>query len=113
MLRILSLILVTLVSGCTITKIPQLANGSQMTGTVRLGYDLMLLQHGKPDSYLAGATATRQCQQWGYATAQPYGNPITTCSLTSGTHCLSHSVILEYQCRGVAFAPAGTITLGY
>lgn len=102
MLKFLAPALLLLLSGCTITKTPTIVDANQTTGTVRLGYNLAPLQKGKVDSYSAVSTATRQCQQWGFATALAYGNPITTCSVVSGTQCLAKSVVLEYQCRGIA-----------
>lgn len=102
--KVLLLPLLVLLSGCTICKTPTVVGGNQTTGTVRLGYNLAPLQKGKVNNYLANGTATRQCRQWGFATAQPYGNPISTCSLVSGTQCLKESVILEYQCRGIAIS---------
>lgn len=102
MLKYLAPAMLVVLSGCTITKSPDVVDVNQTTGTVRLGYTLAPLQKGKVDSYAANSTATRQCQQWGFATALAYGNPITTCSVISGTQCLAKSVVLEYQCRGIA-----------
>lgn len=91
--------------GCTVTKTPEVVGGSKITGVVRLGFNEPALQKAQADMYLAQAAATRQCQAWGYATAEGYGAPIKTCSVISGTQCLNDAVILEYQCRGVAVQP--------
>lgn len=90
-----------LLSACTINKTPQPVKSSETAGVVRLGFDLAPLQHAKVDSYIAQSTASHQCQQWGYIAALPYGEPIKTCSLTSGALCLNQTVTLEYQCRGI------------
>ncbi|OAT32234.1 putative outer membrane lipoprotein [Buttiauxella brennerae ATCC 51605] len=90
-----------LLTSCTINKTPQPVKGSEVAGVVRLGFDLAVLQNGKVDSYIAQSAASQQCQQWGYIAAFPYGEPIKTCSLTSGALCLNQKVTLEYQCRGV------------
>lgn len=95
------LIAVLLLSACTINKNPEPVKSSEVAGVVRLGFDLAPLQHGRIDSYIAQSTANHQCQQWGYISALPYGEPIKTCSLTSGALCLNHKVTLEYQCRGI------------
>lgn len=87
--------------GCTINKIPQPVKSSETAGVVRLGFDLSPLQTAKVDSYVAQSTASHQCQQWGYIAAFPYGEPIKTCSLSSGALCLNQKVTLEYQCRGI------------
>lgn len=95
------LLAVLLLSACTINKTPEPVKGSEVAGVVRLGFDLAPLQHGKVDSYIAQSTASHQCQQWGYIAAFPYGEPIKTCSVTSGALCLNQKVTLEYQCRGI------------
>jgi len=90
-----------LLSGCTFNKTPEPVKSSEVAGVVRLGFDLAPLQKGKVDTFIAQTTASHQCQQWGYIAAFPYGEPIKTCSLTSGALCLNQKVTLEYQCRGV------------
>ena len=96
------LILATaLLAGCTVNKTPVPVKSSEVVGVVRLGFDLAPLQTAKVDTYVAQSAASHQCQQWGYIAAYPYGEPIKTCSVTSGAVCLSQKVTLEYQCRGV------------
>ncbi|EKM0527387.1 YecR family lipoprotein [Cronobacter turicensis] len=87
-------------SGCTITKTPEIVGGSKVTGTVRLGISEQPLQHAKVDNYVAQSMANRQCQDWGYAVAEAYGAPVKTCSVVTGTQCMTESIVLEYQCRG-------------
>jgi hypothetical protein len=89
-----------LLAGCTTNKTPVPVKSSEVAGVVRLGFDLSPLQTAKVDTYVAQSTASHQCQQWGYIAAFPYGEPIKTCSLTSGSLCLNQKVTLEYQCRG-------------
>ncbi len=90
-----------LLAGCTASKTPVPVKGSEVAGVVRLGFDLAPLQTAKVDTYLAQSAASHQCQQWGYIAASPYGEPIKTCSLSSGALCLNQKVTLEYQCRGI------------
>ncbi|BCG09002.1 MULTISPECIES: YecR family lipoprotein [Buttiauxella] len=100
-MKIVYLVLATvLLTGCTINKTPQPVKGSEVAGVVRLGFDLAPLQNGKVDTYIAQSAASHQCQQWGYVSAFPYGEPIKTCSVRSGALCLNQKVTLEYQCRG-------------
>ncbi|EKY3117566.1 YecR-like lipofamily protein [Cronobacter turicensis] len=86
--------------GCTITKTPEIIGGSKVTGTVRLGISEQPLQHAIVDNYVAQSIANRQCQDWGYAVAEAYGAPVKTCSVVTGTQCMTESIVLEYQCRG-------------
>lgn len=94
-------IAVLVLSGCSLNKTPEPVKGSEVAGVVRLGFDLAPLQTAKVDTYIAQSTASHQCQQWGYIAAFPYGEPIKTCSLSSGAVCLNQKVTLEYQCRGI------------
>lgn len=95
------ILVAALLSGCTINKAPQPVKGSEVAGVVRLGFDIAPLQKAKVDTYVAQSAASHQCQQWGYTSAFPFGEPIRTCSLSSGAVCLNQTVTLEYQCRGV------------
>lgn len=106
MLRPLAAILFVSLTGCTVTKTPEVIGGNQMLGLVQLGYDVPALQRARIDGYLTQATATKQCQAWGYDHAIAYGEPIDTCSVISGTQCLNESVTLNYQCQGVALSRA-------
>lgn len=90
-----------LLSGCTFNKTPEPIKSSEIAGVVRLGFSLAPLQKAKIDTYIAQSTASHQCRQWGYIAAFPYGEPIKTCSLSSGAVCLNQEVTLEYQCRGI------------
>ncbi len=99
---------VLLLAGCTITKEPQVSEVIQTTGVVRLNFNEAMLQNARFDEYTTHGTATRQCQQMGYATAAAYGQPIRTCSVFSGSLCLNDKITLQYQCQGLALSPAAT-----
>ncbi|MCT4706019.1 YecR-like lipofamily protein [Enterobacteriaceae bacterium H11S18] len=90
-----------LLSGCTVNKTPVPVKSNENAGVVRLGFDKSPLQNAKVDTFVALSAASHQCQQWGYVSALPYGEPIKTCSVTSGALCLSQHVTMEYQCQGV------------
>lgn len=109
MFRPLAAILLFTLAGCTITKTPEVVGGNQMLGLVRLGFDVPALQRAKIDDYLAQGTAAKQCQSWGYDHAVRFGDPVTTCSLISGTQCMNESVILNYQCQGALITPVQPI----
>ncbi len=106
------LLLMMGLAACTLHKTPVISGGSQVDGIVRMSYELPPLQRATVDSYLAQSTASRQCQNWGFANAVPYGQPITTCSLISGSSCMNETVTLEYQCQGISPVPYGTTTVG-
>lgn len=101
MYRSIALLTALLMSGCTINKTPEPVKGSKVAGVVRLGFDKSPLQNARVDTFIALSAASHQCQQWGYISALPYGEPITTCSVTGGSLCLSQQVTLEYQCQGI------------
>ncbi|MGU9865653.1 YecR family lipoprotein [Kluyvera ascorbata] len=103
-----SLILIPALLALTACTVPRAASVSQVdanSGIVRLTYGQAMLQNAKTDDYLAQSEANKACQQIGYATAFSYGQPITTCTTTSGSLCLNEHVILQYQCRGIANVP--------
>ncbi|BCA39188.1 hypothetical protein KATP_17100 [Kluyvera ascorbata] len=103
-----SLILIPALLALTACTVPRAASVSEVdanSGIVRLTYGQAILQNAKTDSYLAQSEANKACQQIGYATAFSYGQPITTCTTTSGSLCLNEHVTLQYQCRGIANVP--------
>lgn len=85
-------------TGCSFKKDPQPAGGDAVSGVVRLNYSLVPLQSGYFDEEEAAKTAARQCRQWGYTSAQRFGDPVQTCALYSGALCMKETVTLEYQC---------------
>jgi hypothetical protein len=100
MRTIILAVLCGLVAGCTITKTPEFVGGDRTSGVVRLAYDLPPLQNARVDQYMAQNNANRACQAWGYATAQSFGNPITTCTTTSASECLNEQVTTSWLCQG-------------
>lgn len=101
--------LLTLV-GCSVNRQADVSDVDTTSGIVRLTYGQAMLQSATTDPYIAQGTATRQCQQAGYATAVAYGQPITTCTVTSGSLCLNEKVTLQYQCRGVAVSQNSVVS---
>lgn len=94
----------TLLSGCTISRNADVSDVSAPTGVVRLSYGETLLQNAWTDDYTAHGTATRECQQLGYASAVRFGQPVNTCSLYAGSLCLNTRVTIAYQCQGFALS---------
>lgn len=99
----LSLILLT---GCSINRQAKVSDVSSTTGVVRLSYDQAILQNAHTDDYIAHGTATRECQQIGYANAVSFGQPVSTCSVYAGSLCMNTKITLSYKCQGVAIQPA-------
>lgn len=90
-------------AGCTFTKEAQVSEVDTTSGLVRLSFNQTMMQSANYDTYTAQGTANKQCQQMGYASAVPYGQPVKTCSLISGSACMNTKVTIQYQCRGMAF----------
>jgi hypothetical protein len=95
-------------SACSITRQAEVSEMDTTSGVVRLTYGQAMLQHAKTDDYVVNGEATKACQKMGYASAFAYGQPITTCTVSSGAACINESVTLQYQCRGIAVTPAST-----
>ena len=93
-----------LLAGCSLTKEAEVSSVDTTSGLVRLSYNQSMMQSAHYDQYTAQATATKQCQQMGYERAWPFGQPIETCSLISGSVCMNTKVTIQYQCRGMAFS---------
>ncbi|EFE10483.1 hypothetical protein CIT292_06659 [Citrobacter youngae ATCC 29220] len=89
-------------TGCTITKQAQVSEASAVTGVVRLTYNQAMLQTARTDDYVTQGTATKECQRLGYASAEAFGQPVSTCSVYAGSLCLNTKITLAWQCRGVA-----------
>ncbi|MEB2702729.1 YecR-like lipofamily protein [Citrobacter koseri] len=101
---ILGLSLITL-TGCTLTKQAQVSETNPTSGIVRLSYNQAMMQTARADDYVAHGTATRECQQMGYANAIAFGQPVSTCSVYAGSLCMNTRITLSYQCQGVAIQP--------
>ncbi|XTZ39958.1 YecR family lipoprotein [Salmonella enterica] len=97
-----------LLTGCTFTKEAKVSEVDPVSGIVRLSFDQQMMQTARYDQYTAQGTANRQCQQMGYANAVPFGQPVETCSLISGSACMNTKMTIQYQCRGIAINPAAT-----
>lgn len=98
-----------LLAGCTITKQPEVSEVDPTSGIVRLTFNEAMLQKARFDDYTTQGTANRQCQQMGYASAMAYGQPIHTCSVTSGSLCLNDKVTLQYKCQGIALSHSAPV----
>lgn len=93
-------------SACSVPRTASVSEVDANSGIVRLTYGQAILQNARTDDYLVRSEANKACQQIGYATAVSYGQPITTCTSTSGPLCINERITLQYQCRGVANIPA-------
>jgi hypothetical protein len=101
--KLITVVAATLVlSACTVHRQANVTDADATSGIVRLTYGQAMLQSATTDDYVANGTATKQCQQMGYATAVPYGQPVTTCTVTTGSLCMNQRVTIQYQCRGIA-----------
>ncbi len=97
--------IVLVLSACSVHRQATVSEMDATSGVVRLTYGQAMLQNAQTDNYVVNGSATKACQQMGYATAFAYGQPITTCVSSSGPLCINERVTLQYQCRGVAITP--------
>lgn len=93
---------VLLLSACSVERQAEVSEVDANSGIVRLTYGQAMLQDASTDRYVADGTAAKACQKLGYASAFAYGQPVTTCSVTSGSLCMNEKITLQYQCRGAA-----------
>jgi len=91
-----------LLCACAVQRQAEVSEVDANSGIVRLTYGQAMLQDASTDRYVADGTATKACQKLGYASAFAYGQPVTTCSVTSGSLCVNERVTLQYQCRAAA-----------
>lgn len=101
---------ILMLSACTVHRQADVSVVDANSGVVRLTYGQAILQSSVTNETTDDGTATRQCQQLGYATAVAFGQPITTCTVISGSLCLNQQVTLQYQCRGTAIPTSPTIS---
>lgn len=106
MKKLIPIVAAIALSACTVHRQANVTDVDSTSGIVRLSYGQAMLQNATTDNYVASGSATKQCQQMGYATAVAYGQPVTTCTVTSGSLCMNESVTVQYQCRGIAVTPA-------
>lgn len=106
MKKLIPVAVAMVLSACAVHRQANVTDADANSGVVRLTYGQAMLQSATTDNYVANGTATKQCQQMGYAAAVPFGQPVTTCTVTSGSLCMNESVTLQYQCRGIAVTPA-------
>lgn len=87
-------------TGCSITRQPQLSEVNTVSGIVRLTYQQAYLQSAHTDNAVAQGIANQACQRLGYADALPFGQPVATCDVFAGSLCLNTTFTLSYQCQG-------------
>lgn len=111
MKRIIS-VAVLLLSACSVQRQADISDVDTTSGIVRLTYGQAMLQSATTDNDTASGTASRQCQKMGYATAVAYGEPVTTCTVISGSLCLNERVTIQFQCRGMSIDTISTLNHG-
>lgn len=96
-----------LLAGCSVTREATVSSMDAPGGIVRLEAGQAMLQDTRYDEYVTHGTATRACQSMGYSTAASYGEPVTTCTLFSGSLCMNEKITLQYKCSW-SVVPAST-----
>jgi len=99
MKQILFLLLsLSLLSGCSTTKILEATGGSKSDGIVELSYQYGSFEKPVVDWNAGLVTATQRCLAWGYKGAEPFGGTVSECQVHTDYGCNSWFVTVKYQC---------------
>lgn len=87
------------VGACATAKTWSATGGSRSDGTVRLSYEVGLME--SPQLTDDGvALAVERCKVWGYTGATPFGGTTSQCTQPSNSGCMLTLVTKEFQCTG-------------
>ena len=89
-----------ILSGCATNITPQATGGSRSDGTVTMSYQFGGFQKPIVDWNTARANASRRCESWGYADAEPFGGASSVCVMSNMYGCTRHQINMTYQCIG-------------
>jgi hypothetical protein len=93
-------VMVALLQGCAVQKTMVATGGSRSDGTVKLAYEVAMLEKPQLDMQQGIATALEKCKVWGYTGAEPFGGQTKTCNSWGGGGCNGWLVTVEFQCTG-------------
>lgn len=97
MKKIITLLFVISLIGCSVHKQWVPTGGSKADGTVKMSYEIGSFQRPILDAQQGIESAKSRCQAWGYRNAEPFGGQVNTC-LGNGYGCNRKLVTAEYQC---------------
>lgn len=92
-------IVLTLISGCSVQRHWQATGGSKADGVVRLSYEVPTALKAIVDDQAGLQLAIKRCSSWGFKAAEPFGGETHNCIAPVGLGgCSTHAVTREYQC---------------
>ncbi|EIE2767366.1 hypothetical protein KA541_002370 [Salmonella enterica subsp. enterica serovar Rubislaw] len=94
----LFMLLISVLSGCSVHKEMVPVGGSKADGTVKLAYEYGIFWDPEVSMQQGVDTATRKCQAWGYKKAEAFGGSEKTCLASGQYGCTSYRVTTEFQC---------------
>ena len=84
---------------CATAKTWQATGGSRSDGTVRLSYEVGMLE--SPQLTSDGTQlAVERCRVWGYTGATAFGGVTSQCTQMGSSGCMVTLVTKEFQCTG-------------
>lgn len=97
---VLLLTLITLI-GCTSVKTLQATGGSRADGVVELSFEYGMFEKPEVKWDQGQMTAMDRCKAWGYQSAEAFGGVTSKCQAYNGYgNCLNYFVTAKYQCIG-------------
>jgi len=101
MKKVLLVVGIIVLAGCSVKKQMTAIGGSKSDGTVRVGYSYGQFEKPVVDLQQGTQLAAQKCQVWGYNGAEPFGGQQNQCSQTDMYGgCVVTNVSVEYQCTG-------------
>ncbi|WP_426041526.1 YecR family lipoprotein [Brevundimonas sp. TWP2-3-4b1] len=98
------------VAGCATAKTWQATGGSRSDGTVRLSYEVGLLEVPTVDDAQGLTLARQRCATWGYSGAEAFGGTTSQCTYMGSSGCMTTLVTKEFQCTGTG-TPGATASI--
>jgi hypothetical protein len=88
------------VAACATAKTYTATGGSRSDGTVRLSYEVGMLEVPTVDEAQGLSIARQRCATWGYSGAEAFGGVTSQCTAMSSSGCMTTLITKEYQCTG-------------
>lgn len=87
-------------AACATAKTYTATGGSRSDGTVRLSYEVGMLEVPTVDEAQGLSVARQRCATWGYSGAEAFGGTTSQCTSMGSSGCMTTLVTKEYQCTG-------------
>jgi hypothetical protein len=97
---IITALMLAVMGGCAVTKVPVPMGGSRADGVVQMAYEYGGFERPRVDLASARVSAAQRCAAWGYRDAEPFGGYVSHCEASNEYGCLRYLVTIQYQCTG-------------